>query len=343
MGCYFRNDGLILKMKKTLLIILIILSIRGFSQSNESLKKVNWNGYIQLRALSNFDDYSSAMVRRLKFWLKSSPEFSKHWSYKIQVLFTSKMQERLFLQDAKMSYKTGLFSFDFGQFVPAYSLQWTQPDWKIPSLERAIVVNALHPDGTMGVRDIGIQTNFHTKNKLIETHFGIFNGYGIKQYRFDNQGYMVSHKTTVNIPMPKNKLQIGYSLMYRYAHKMHFKKVLPDTLLYSGIDLRYNIFAMFKSKLLEMQAEYLNAGFDQGLNANGYYVLSAINVKKNQIVMAFEDYKNTYMDHHPYYRLGYNYLINNNKIKVFFDNYFQLIEGKIENYYASLQLQMFFK
>ena len=331
-------------MKINLLIILLLLNFYGYSQGSEMGKKVVWNGYTQLRATSNFDDYSSVMIRRLKFWLKSTPEFSEHWSYKIQVLFTSKMRERLFLQDAKINYKTGLFSFDFGQFVPTYSLEWTQPDYKIPSLERTKAVNALHPDGTMGVRDRGVQVNFHSKNHSIETHLGAFNGCGIKEYKFDNQGYMFSHKTAINIPLSKNKLQVGYSLMYRFAHQMHIKKVLPDTLLYTGTDLRYNIFAMFKSKFLDMQAEYLNADFDKGLNANGYYVLSVFNIKKSQIVVSFEDYKNTFANnHYPYYRLGYNYRLNKNKLKVFLDNYFQVIDGHIDNYYISIQLQLFFK
>jgi phosphate-selective porin len=79
-----------------------------------------------------------------------------HWSYKVQVLFTSFLQERLFLQDARVTYKTGQFSFDFGQYIPKYSLEWTQPDYKIPAIERARVINTLSPNGTLGVRDIGV-------------------------------------------------------------------------------------------------------------------------------------------------------------------------------------------
>ena len=45
----------------------------------------------------------------------------------------------------------------------------------------------------------------------------------------------------------------------------------------------------------------------------------------------------------PYYRIAYNYLINKNKLKLFFDNYFRIADGGIENYYASVELQMFFK
>lgn len=331
-------------MKTGLIILSFLLSSMAFPQAAKSPEKWTWNAYTQLRAYSHFDGNRGFQVRRMKLWLKSSPAFSEHWSYKIQSTISSLNQERFFLQDAKVSYRTGLLSFDFGQFVPAYSLQWSQPDWRIPSIERAIVINAITPDGSLGVRDIGVQANFHTKNKLIETHLGAFNGYGIKEYRFHNHGYLFSHKTAINILLPHSTMQIGYSLMFRKAENMKIKKVFPDTVTYTGNDFRYNLFALFHSSFIEVQAEYLNADFEDGLNANGYYILSAFNIKKSQIVLSFEDYKNTYANNHnPYYRLGYNYLINKNKTKVFLDNYFQVIDGKIDNYFASIQVQIFFK
>ncbi len=331
-------------MKKSLIILVLLLcSFNLFSQIKSAIKKIDWNGYAQIRVNSNFDDYSSAMIRRLKFWIKSKSEFSNHWSYKVQVLFTSKNQEKFFLQDAKINYETGLFSFDLGQFVPAYSLEWTQPDYLIPSIERAKVINALHTDGSIGVRDIGLQANFHSKNEIIESHLGVFNGYGIKEYRFDNKGYMISHKTAFTISNNKNRFQIGYSVQYRRAENLKIPKVLRDDVLFTGIDFRYNLFALYNSKNFDMQIEYLTADFD-GQKADGFYVLSVINLNKNQIVLGYEDYNDLInMTNYPYYRLGYNYLFKGNKIKLFFDNFFQVINGHIENYLVSIQLQMFFK
>ena len=329
-------------MKKTLIILLLLLNFSGYSQSSETGKKVVWNGYTQLRATSNFDDYSSVMVRRLKFWLKSTPEFSEHWSYKIQGVFTSKMLEQFFLQDVKISYKTGQFSFDFGQFVPTYSLEWTQPDYRIPTLERAKVINVLHTDGSLGVRDLGVQLNYRSKDKILETHLGVFNGYGIKQYRYHNSGFMMSHKTAYNIFFNHQTVQLGYSVQYRKADKIKIPKVLPDSVYYTGNDVRYNLFAQYKSKQFQLQAEYLNAYLNDDF-AYGYYILSAYHWKKNQIVASYEFYKDLIKEpHYPYYHLGYNYLINQNKIKLFLDNTFQVIDGKIANYTAGIQLQFFF-
>jgi len=330
-------------MKKWIFILFLWITFTALGQEKQSVKKIDWNGYAHLRASSNFDDNTTFMLRRLKFWLHSTPELSSHWSYKVQVLFTSWMQEKFFLQDVKIGYKQGLFLVNFGQFVPKYSLQRFQPDYKLAVLERAKVINALIPNGTLGVRDMGAQLNFHTKNNFLETSLGAFNGYGIMEYRFNSKGYLLTHRTALNIPLDKNKLQFGYSLQFREAEKLHLKHILPDSVLFTGQDFRYNIFALYKAKHWALQAEYLTANLD-GEKAQGFYVLSTINLQKSQFVIGVEQYEDLIAETNdkPYYRVGYNYLINKDKIKLFLDNYFQIIEGSFENYYASLQLQLFF-
>jgi len=329
-------------MKSILFIALAFISGLISAQENTFTENIDFNGYIQIRGVSNFDDYTSFSVRRLKLWLKSKPEFSEHWSYKVQTTFSSLAQEKFFLQDVKIGYKTGLFSFDIGQFVPQYSLQRFQPDYKIAPIERARVVNALIPDGTLGVRDIGLQANFKTKNKLFETHLGIFNGYGIKEYRFKNQGYMITHKSSFQIPIKQNIVKLGYSLQYRYAEDLQLKFILPDSILFSGQDIRYNLFALWKRKHFKLQAEFLNARLN-GQKSYGYYILSVINIHKSQIIVSVENYKDLIAQtpDKAYYRIGYNYLIKAYKLKLSIDNYFQINANKIDAYIASIQLQMF--
>ena len=329
-------------MRSVLFIALVFISGLIFAQENKFAENVDFNGYIQIRGISNFDDYTSFSVRRLKLWIKSKPGFSKHWSYKFQSTFSSFTQEKFFLQDVKIGYKTGLFSFDIGQFVPQYSLQRFQPDYKIAPIERAKVINILIPDGTLGVRDIGLQANFKTKNKLFETHLGIFNGYGIKEYRFNNQGYMIINKSSFQIPIKQNIVKLGYSLQYRSAENLQLKFIFPDTVLFNGHDFRYNVFAMFKSKSVKLQAEFLQADLGKD-NAYGYYFLSAFSFKRNQIVLSYEKYKDliTKTSDNPYCRIGYNYFIKDYNIKLSLDNYFQISPESIKNYYASVQLQIF--
>jgi len=332
-------------MKRVLFITLFFISELISAQENKFAENIDFNGYIQIRGVSNFDNYTNFSIRRLKLWLKSKPGFSEHWSYKIQTTFTSLTQEKFFLQNVKVKYKTGLFSFDIGQFVPQYSLQRFQPDYKIAPIERARVINMLIPNGTLGVRDIGMQANFKTKNNFFETHFGIFNGYGIKEYRFNNQGYMLVHKSEFKIPVNQSKIKIGYSLQYRQAENLQIKKVLPDTILFSGNDFRYNVFAMYQYKFLSFQAEYLNTNLENQIS-DGYYFLATINIKqKSQIVLSYEKYNDLIAEtnNDPYIHLGYNFLFNKQKLMLFFDNFFQLTNKGIDNYMASLQLQIFFK
>jgi len=334
-------------MKKlSIFLILSSLTFLVFSQTTEENKlKVDWNAYSQIKFSIDFNDNYNFSLRRLKLWLKSSPDFSEHWSYKIQTTLSSLKNENFFLQDVKLGYKASIWSFDIGQFVPEYSLQRFQSDYLLPVTERATVINSLIPNGTFGARDIGIQANIKTKNNVWQTHFGIFNGYGIKEYRFNNKGVLLTNKSELNLITGTGAIKAGYSVMFRKADNQIYPKIMPDTILYSGNDFRYNFFLLYKTKFFEIQGEYLTAVFDNNQHSEGYYIMSAINLRKHQIVLAYEDYKDiiSSSSDFPYYHIGYNYLINKHKIKLFFDNDFQIINNKIQNYLASVQLQVFFK
>ena len=329
---------------RIIFIMLLFASLRLGAQGKSAVGKMDFDGYIQVRAGSNFDDRTGFSLRRLKLWLKPGPDFSEHWFYKLQCTFSSLAKEKFFLQDVKGGYKRGRFTIEFGQFVPQYSLQRFQPDYKLPAIERAIAVNALIPDGTLGVRDLGVQGAYAAKSGIFETWFGLFNGYGIKEYRFDNQGYMFTHKSAFNIKRSDFRITAGYSLQYRHAENLQLRYIFPDSVLYSGNDFRYNLFALFRTKSLWLQAEYLSADFE-GQKAGGYYFLSAFDLGRNQFVASVEAYRDLIAETvtRPVYRMGYNFSFREYKLKLFFDNYFQIAENKIDNYYASVQLQMFFK
>ncbi|NOZ33752.1 MAG: hypothetical protein GXO80_00455 [Chlorobi bacterium] len=333
-------------MKKFCITLIIgtLCSVSRAQKSENIFDKADLNAYSQVRFSSNFKDNYNFSLRRLKFWLKSAPDFSENWSYKIQTTISSTHNETFFLQDVKLGYKTGVWSFDFGQFVPGYSLQRFQSDYRLPVIERAKVINCLIPDGTLGARDIGFQANVKTKNNIIKLSLGIFNGYGIKEFRLNNKGVMITHKTVLNIPFENGNLQTGWSGQFRKADNLNIPKVLPDTVLFSGNDFRYNFFIKYCYKNVKIQAEYLTAFLNKE-KTDGWYLLSLLSLnKKNEIVFAYEDYKDLIPETKdlPYFHIGYNYLINSCKIKLFFDNYFQINNHLIQNYTASVQLQIFF-
>jgi len=320
-------------------LILIFISQSTFSQDTKQF--MTFNGYTQLRFTENFNDINSFSLRRLKFWVKSSPDFSKHWAYKIKTTLSSNKDEKFVLQDVKIIYKTGNFKINIGQIVPEFSLQRFQPDYRMPLTERAPVVNALIPNGSLGDWDIGVETYYNSKNKMLETWAGVFNGYGIKEYKFKNSGLLLTHKTAIHFF--NNHFQTGYSIMYRKADNLEISKLLPASIIYSGDDFRYNLFAQYQTKKINVQAEYFYAKLEN-YKAKGYYVLSSINFNKSQAVVSYNKYEDTIDTtcDDPIIHLGYNYLINKNKLKMMLDNSFQLSDGNVKNYSVSIQLQIFF-
>jgi len=312
-----------------------------FAQEGNSMPIV-LHGYTQLRFTSNFSDVHSFSLRRLKFWIVPNAGFSQHWDFKIQTTFSSSQNEAFFLQDVMLKYKSDGFSLKMGQFVPEYSLQRFESDFTLPMTERSIVIDRLIPNGTLGVRDIGVEGNLHSSNKNFETWLGVFNGYGIKEYHLDNTGIMLTHKTAVHLL--KQQLTFGYSVMYRKAENLTLLHVLPDSVTFTGNDFRYNLFAHYQTEKFQVQAEYLWASLN-GMIANGYYVLTALNLGKNQLVASWNQYNDIIesTDNSPEVHLGYNCLINKNKIKLMLDNRVHINNGKLDNYMTTLQIQVSIK
>ncbi len=320
---------------------MLLALVHTTSAQDKTQNKVDWNGYTQLRFTTNFNDVHSFAMRRMKLWIHSTPAFNQHWGFKVQTTITSNQNEKFLLQDVEAFYKNKNFRLNIGQFIPHYSLQRFQPDYEVPLTERAGVINALIPDGTLGVRDIGIEGSFQNSDKNFETWLGIFNGNGIKEYRLANNGFMISNKTDAYFF--SRHLNVGFSLMFRKADNLQLSKILPDSVLYSGNDFRYNFFAEFQYRIFQIQAEYLFANLNNDI-ADGYYVLGQINLGKNQIVASYNQYNDLIesTDNLPEIHLAYNYLLNHDKLKLMLDNWVQVKGGKLENYYATLQFQIFF-
>ena len=193
-------------MKKLVFIVLFYFCIIPFSQAQQ---KVDWHGYMQLRSSTNLEDSYNVSVRRLKFWINSSSDFSENWSFKVQAIFQSAKQEKLFLQDAFTQYANnkGNQFLKFGQFVPKYSLQWTQPDYLIPSFDRAQTINALVPAGNLGIRDLGMQYTLKALDKHLEMNFGAFKGRGITEFTTKEKGFLLSQNSFYKFPIKNAKLK----------------------------------------------------------------------------------------------------------------------------------------
>ena len=326
-------------MKKTIFVLLLFAGLSATAQDSTPLQPVQWDGYAQFSFTSNFNDVHAFAMRRMKLWLYKKPGKGKHWGFKVQTTITSLQNQKFFLQDVEAYYVYKKFRINIGQFTPAYSLQRFQPDFILSLTDRSPVVNALIPNAKLGVRDIGVQVRYSLKH--LQTWIGFFNGNGIKTYKLNNAGFMVTNKTQLHLTP---HLLAGYSFMYRKASQLPMTNILPDSVTFSGNDVRYNLFAKYTIHAFRIQAEYLYANLG-GKVAEGYYVLARVDFAKNQIALSWNDYHDiiSLTSDAPSIHLGYNYLIKGNKLKLMFDNGVQIDKGKLKNYMGTLQFQIFFK
>ncbi len=328
---------------RTYIIVILLFFFVGVNAQDPIKQKMEWNGYTQLRFTTDYGDMNTFAMRRLKFWVKSGPDFSEHWGFKVQAVLSDLQNEKFFLQDVKAMYHSGNFSINLGQFIPAYSLEQFQPDAVIPLTERAPAICALIPDGTLGLRDIGMEGHFQNSTGLMETWLGVFNGYGIKEYQASNKGYMLTNKSAFHLF--EKHLSAGYSVMYRKAYQLGIPLVIPEDTKYSGPDIRYNLFAMFQLQGFLVQAEYLNAALRHE-TADGYYVLAMLKLGKSQLVTSFDQYHNPVVntENVQTVHLGYNYLIREDKLKVMLDNSYRIGGDDGHDFFSTvLQCQVFFK
>ena len=331
-------------MKKFLPVVFVLFfSLGGYPQNSNQEKIIDWHGYTKLRFTTDFNDNYNFSLRMLKFWINSRPGFSEHWSFKAQLMFSSFLKDKFILQDVWGQYKWNSSSIRFGQFIPRFSLQRFQPDYLISHGDRAMSVNLLIPDGTLGVRDIGVQYNLKAVDNNLSFNVGVFNGFGIVKYKFNNQGFLVTHNLSYRINFKSSFLNSGYSVMYRKADNIVFRGILPDTVVYSGNDFRYNINVMFSSKHLDIQGEYLKAFLDD-YSAYGYYLLTTYKFNNKHNVYFLYDYYETdafNTTFKPWYYIGYNYFIKSYKLMVKVETGFNEYSNKIRNK-TTLQVQIFF-
>ncbi|MFC0875123.1 hypothetical protein ACE01N_00940 [Saccharicrinis sp. FJH2] len=323
----------------TILILLISLSIPA--QTINEPSPIEWDGYTQLRFTSNLGTVNRFSVRRMKLWINSAPGLSEHWGFHIQANYKSYPNEIFSLQDVLVYYQNGRFRLNMGQFIPHYSLEQFQRDFFLPLTERAEVIISLIPNGTLGLRDIGLEANYISRNECFKSWLGLFNGSGIKEYRLKNFGILLTHKT--EFTLPERHFSAGYSVMYRKADQLKLQNILPDTTRFTGNDLRYNLYTKYSTKRTEIQAEYLLASLN-GTTASGWYLLAHVNIGKNQLAVSWNQYTDLISETNsfPEVHLGYNYKINGDNLKLMLDNKINVAKGELKNYFVTIQLQLSF-
>lgn len=322
--------------------ILSIILLSAFSIYGHSSKKnFEWNGYAQFRLYKIDDITEGFMIRRVKLWIKGQVPYSENFRYKVMGIFSYNHAGYFGLLDAYGDYTFGNGYLRFGQQIPEFSLQREQPDWKIPVMERASIVNRMIPAAQSFARDLGIQVHWQPVKRIWQIAAGIFNGDGANLKVHNSANFLYSLRSTVKINFVQNySWYLGGSVMYRNADQSDFSLIFGKDNFYTGSDFRFGIETLLILNKIEIQAEYIKANFD-GQIAYGYYAYANYNFsKKDQLVLATEQLvdlnENTNDD--PWLKAGYNHLFAGHNIKL-------MISGGTQfnnNYTLTTQLQLFF-
>jgi phosphate-selective porin len=327
-----------MKSSTALLLIAATLLLPRLSLSQQ---KVDWNGYLQYRFTDNYLDQTAFSVRRAKLWLNGTlPEDAHSWNYKVQAMFHQQAQFNFLLQDVFVNYKTNGFEITAGQFVPDFSLQRKQPDYVIPLVERAAVVNALVPAAETMARDIGVEVKASGNPGSIS--FGFFNGNGANSLS-NKRNFLLVHRSTVSLLKADAILQLGYNLSYRHATTLQCAKMLGPGISFSGNDFRFGFEGRFVLSGIEIQSEYIEAHLGS-TKASGFYALADyLIMREHRVTVSIEKLKdlNPATQDDPWYIVAYSYLIKEDQIKLSLENRFQPTAGKT-NVLTILQMQYFF-
>lgn len=324
------------------LVAAFILLLASPTYSQKALPQ--WNGYLQTRFSSDFDKSSEFNIRRAKIWIYGDVPKAGFISYKVQLIYRSYKDEALMFQDAYADIRLKSYGkFRVGRFVPDFMLQRMQPDYEIPVLERALVVNSLIHNEKQMARETGLTYLF--QDEIVPLHFslGVFNANVDKPMHSKDHFLLYTSRLNYKIINQNNVwLSLGGSAAYRQLDKSTLTTIYKVDSLISGSDFRYGIEALLHWDKLELQGEYIQAKINREI-ASGYYALADFTLsRKYQAVALTEKYDdlNPATNDNVWYGLGLNYQISG-KTKLMTDFKTQKAATKIK-YLGEIQLQVFF-
>jgi hypothetical protein len=234
---------------------------------------VQWHGYAQLR-YGRADPADGFSVRRAKLWVKGAIPGVDNLAFKVQGIFRNGASGAFVLQDVFAEYRRRAMSVRVGQFIPDFSLQRSQPDYLVPLVERAAVVETLIPGArTMG-RDIGAQALLASPSGSVRLAAGIFNGVGanrsaVAEGDFLATGHLVLAKALGAGP----RGTLGGSLAWRQTRGTDVGVLSSEAGSFSGRDVRWGVDARLTTGGWNIQGEYLHADLDNE-TSSGYYALA---------------------------------------------------------------------
>jgi len=306
--------------------------------------RVDWHGYAQVRATEG-SDISSFSIRRTKLWIEGPGPLDKHLHFKVQGLFRTADADAFVLQDVYAEYRWKFGAVRVGQMVPDFALQRHQPDYDIPLVERAAVINVLLPSATTMARDIGAQATLGPAVGRWHASVGVFNGNGANHLRNEDKRFLATGRATYTVHLPSDVAwEAGVSAAFRRTGGIDFGGILGDGPLYAGADTRWGVESRISGARWEVQGEFLRAVFDSA-SASGWYALGAYDITaRDEIAVSTERLRlpNTTVARDPWYIVGFSHDIVQEKAKVMFDGRAQREDSRT-NWSVSAQFQLFFR
>ncbi|HUW05574.1 MAG TPA: porin [Williamwhitmania sp.] len=333
-------------MKTILLALMGVMTMFLASTTAYSQEKgtMEWNGYIQTRLSSNFDESTEFTIRRAKLWVNGTLPQADYISYNVQLVYRSFSDDALMFQDAYANLRLGSYgTLRAGRFVPDFMLERSQPDYKIPVLERADVVNGLIHNSKQMAREIGAQYTFQSDASPLHFSLGVYNANVDKPEHSKDNSLLVTSRASVKVfNADKSWLTLGASAAYRHLDNIGLPTIYKADSLLSGEDFRWGFEALLHLNSLELQGEFVQANINSDI-ANGYYgLLTWSFARKYQSVVFTEKYDdlNPATSNNAWYGLGFNYQISG-KTKLMADFKGRTVMGRSVNG-GDIQLQVFF-
>ena len=306
--------------------------------------RVEWHGYAQLR-FTDGNDVAGFAIRRAKLWIEGPVPVDAHFRVKLQGLFRPADAGAFVLQDAYAEYRWELGAVRAGQMVPDFALQRQQPDYDIPLVERAAVINVLVPAAATTARDIGAQLTLGAPNGPWHASVGVFNGNGANHLTNDDKRFLGTARLTYTVPLARGlQWALGGSASYRRSTGSEFSGILGTGAPVVGQDTRWGVESRLTASRWQVQGEFLHAALDSA-SAWGWYALAAFVITpRNEIVVSTEELRipNPAAAGDPWYIVGFNHYIARERAKVMLDGRVQLADPRT-NYLATAQFQLFFR
>jgi len=272
-----------------LLVLGLLVRVLAFPGALRAQEAVQWHGYAQIR-YGRDDPADGFSLRRGKLWLGGSVPGMVGLSFKVQGVFRNSSQGAFILQDIFAEYRRDWGKVVVGQLIPDFSLQRSQPDFLVPLVERARVIDLLIPGARTLARDMGIQAVMVPPGSGLHLGLGLFNGSGANRLVASEGDVLTTGRLTLSRDLrPDVRVTLGGSVAWRKANGIDVGALSTTGTDFTGEDFRWGAETRLVAGRWQLQGEYLRAHLEKE-ESQGFYLLGTLALDAlNQASISIED------------------------------------------------------